>query len=1613
MWAILLLSIQLRIGEAEHPGPNASSDFITIGAINPTGLLHKGSSIPSLPGTDASIWGVSETQLSAPGIRRFKDELRYHAKSFSMFHSAPAPLRTHSFGAIAGKPVGTAFVTNVPSRSLAPSWTREDWNQSRFALNTFLVHQHWVHGAVLYGKAHLAESQAVKDETNRLLQILVDRLATQMQGKRFIMGDFNQLDGSLPATKFLYDQGWREIQDLHHSKTGQAPLPTCKGKTRKDFVWLSPELVQFHVSTFVHPTTFKDHAVLGAFFHRFGSPEQVPLWRQPKPFDWDNIRTLPVGSFKADPSERRPCQSIAKEFEARVRQQAKVPITPLQLGRSATLTTVNMPEYSRPAPVGRHGDRAPLFHGTSLRYNQWFKQLRRLEAYARGNPDVLLNPTQLAHRHREWRAIRHASGFPAGFVAWWSSYHLKPPLVPEHLPVEPLDLGAARVLRDTFEQAFRSLEQTLINELQTKARANRAADPNKVFQDVRKPRVSPVQMLEEMEQATVIAINAEDSAIEFSPLGALAKEVPIAHSQGEIAVIQKTEDTLYVEDVSLFSVGDKLTQHEPIGHLAALFEKFGSAWSARWDKHKHTPDSKWSDMERFLETAFPPTPPWTYQPITYEQWIANLKLKRTKSAAGPDGWSRADLLQLPQDLTQGILDVINKVECGLEWPEEMRTGIIHALEKHSQASSVNDYRPITVYSLIYRNWSSIRSKEALKHFLSHMPSECYGNAPGRTAQDVWYTIQMRLEDHYFTGIHLSGCMLDLVKCFNHLPRKVLLLTCARLGMPREILSAWHSFLGCMTRRFHIRGGTGPAMPSSAGFPEGCGLSVVAMCACNILADRWLHHHVDQTSLITYVDNWELVSTSAVHLTQAFLAIQSFVQAMDLLIDDKKTFFWSTEPQARARFKDQNRKLEAYSRDLGGHVQYSRQTTNAVITQKIDSFQERWVWFARSHASRAQKLRAVVSSAWPNVLHAVSSVHLGDQHLAHLRTAVARCTKDAKPGTSPSLVLSLFEHVRHDPGYWALLNTVKDFRAHTTFEYGAIILDDLNAADRKRPKPGPCSVLLERLHAVGWRWLSHTFVDQWDMPIDLWGCCFQELSIRLSEAWHMHISALHSHRQTFTGMENTHVAITKRTVPPEGTQRSILRRNMTGTFLTADHLTHRDPSKTDACQFCGQHDSQEHRIWHCPALESARASCPPEVRREVLDMPLAVRCHGWFPIPRSLLPFRKYLLTEVPDSTRSFSWPPLMPAFLDLFTDGACHNANCVFSRVVSWGLSLASNPNCFAPIASGVTPGFVQTINRGELTAAIAAFRFAIQAQKPFRLWTDSQYVIGVFARFAQRFSVGNILNRVNHDLIEQAFELWQQASHLFQGSFKVMSHQDHATLVGCEAWVCEGNDHADAVAKSALANHPRLLELSDRLRKELDHLHHLSLHTHNMMIAVGELAISLTKSVTLPDPSVELPPERVQMQPWKFPSELPPGTERFFIPEWDTLHRWNESLHEAGDTYRWSWYQLYTDFFLETNLRGPWYSHATKRWEGQLTFPSDTNFVKRCRWFTTFFGNLAKALHQPLPVTYCKPDCPLLGFWINTLTVTVSPARHRRVLEWMQQWSSSYYISKDLQQIP
>ena len=123
----------------------------------------------------------------------------------------------------------------------------------------------WLNGGVLYGIPPGVTHPRAWERTMDMLDFAVNHLLCACVGPRFLSGDWNFEPHQVRAWNTLESAGWIEIQDLWERLSGQVPQKTCKAKTRKDYLWISPELARLFVSLDFHDT-FDDHLVMRATF---------------------------------------------------------------------------------------------------------------------------------------------------------------------------------------------------------------------------------------------------------------------------------------------------------------------------------------------------------------------------------------------------------------------------------------------------------------------------------------------------------------------------------------------------------------------------------------------------------------------------------------------------------------------------------------------------------------------------------------------------------------------------------------------------------------------------------------------------------------------------------------------------------------------------------------------------------------------------------------------------------------------------------------------------------------------------------------------------------------------------------------------------------------------------------------------------------------------------------------------------------------------------------------------------------------------------------------------------------------------------------------------------
>ena len=332
---------------------------------------------------------------------------------------------------------------------------------------------------------------------------------------------------------------------------------------------------------------------------------------------------------------------------------------------------------------------------------------------------------------------------------------------------------------------------------------------------------------------------------------------------------------------------------------------------------------------------------------------------------------------------------------------------------------------------------------------------------------------------------------------------------------------------------------GPAVTSSTGYAEGCALSVVVMLGFNVLNHCWCALKQPKIQLWSYVDNIEIVGDNADQIVDGVQELTKFCKGMDVGIDAAKSYTWSISATARKELRNHQHNVVHRIRDLGSHMQYGRKVTNFTVTAKCSVVGPLWNKLARSLAPYRSKVRAIRSKAWPACLHAVSAVHLGDEHFTKLRTGAVRGLGEHTNGMSPQIHLSLVEHPLTDPQFYAILRTLMDYRTLGSPDVFVTVMQCLHRPTMScYPKPGPASVVLSRLHQLAWSWVEGTiFRDDRGLPCDVYFAPIQELRSRLADSWQHRVQTEACKRPSLEGLQRANAGLTMHQVPLLPPQKS--------------------------------------------------------------------------------------------------------------------------------------------------------------------------------------------------------------------------------------------------------------------------------------------------------------------------------------------------------------------------------------------------------------------------------------------------------------------------------------------
>lgn len=476
--AIVLLC---RIGEAANPGPRPESSF-AIGAFNPSGLPGKAPYLVSQL-AHGDLWAVSETHLSAIAMNQFRAGMHF-AKSPFKYVVGGHPVPAQNDRVFHASWRGVAMISKCPTREVPTHLSDDVRTSSRAMITTTLIQDTWVTGGVVYGEPESCNYPHQKVNNEKLLQEVANHVCCLTKGPRYIASDWNVAQYDLPVFAQMEAAGFLDIQDVANRLWGTQVQNTCKGVTRKDYLYISPELQQLLHSVEVLQDVFSDHAVLLGVFHPMKMMVPKQIWFSPIPYPWPlswdvdpNFWNTAIGTC-----EQRYA-ALWQHIETAAASSVPFPVPKNARGRAQTMTTSPVSVgKTPPLRLGRKGDVQPQFVCSSFRYAQWLRQTRRLQAYCRF---AKCNDVSSPHACQVWGAIVRAKGFHPSFSKWWTLTSCRTHGSPDVLPLIPPGFLVAQCIFDSMNLALQHFELELQKSSRLYARLKREGNPNAIFHDIK------------------------------------------------------------------------------------------------------------------------------------------------------------------------------------------------------------------------------------------------------------------------------------------------------------------------------------------------------------------------------------------------------------------------------------------------------------------------------------------------------------------------------------------------------------------------------------------------------------------------------------------------------------------------------------------------------------------------------------------------------------------------------------------------------------------------------------------------------------------------------------------------------------------------------------------------------------------------------------------------------------------------------------------------------------------------------------------------------------------------------------------------------------------------
>ena len=266
----------------------------------------------------------------------------------------------------------------------------------------------------------------------------------------------------------------------------------------------------------------------------------------------------------------------------------------------------------------------------------------------------------------------------------------------------------------------------------------------------------------------------------------------------------------------------------------------------------------------------PPRPPrvcagaFSPGPATLPELSASLQRMGSSRACGSDGITVQINVAMHFSGSWSALKIVNHCITNCDLPDQWKTATVTALHKSGDTSDPNNYRPISVISVVAKLCERVVCTQLTAYLTSHhiLCPQQYGFRPGQSTEAALLDTVTFATDSIDRGMMTSLVTADTSKAFDSVEHDRLLDNLEWYGVRREWFSAW-----LRGRTQTVRGGSCTPLEVTHGVVQGSNLGPVLF----LLFANDLPQHVPHGKIVMYADDAQFLDADFPSNLQALKA----------------------------------------------------------------------------------------------------------------------------------------------------------------------------------------------------------------------------------------------------------------------------------------------------------------------------------------------------------------------------------------------------------------------------------------------------------------------------------------------------------------------------------------------------------------------------------------------------------------------------------------------------------------------------------------------------------------------------------------------------------------------